>query len=216
MTRQNIIMMLVMTLLMGIVLSAVFTWQAIGFAPGFVAQWASRFVQTYPVVVPTVLLIAPIAQRVAARIERTRRSASPSGSDVSVALAAWRANALGHRGGGFDDWLGRLRDDVSITMPLGPFRGVNRGIDKAREIYALIAGAEPRLKYEEPVRVSSAEGCVVIEFADAGTIAGQRYSNRIAASFDIREGKVAAYREYFGDVDPAVVAMMNRADSASS
>jgi hypothetical protein len=70
MTRQAVVMMLTMTLLMGVVLSAVFTWQAIGFAPGFVGQWASRFMQTYPVVLPTVVVVAPIAQRVAAHIER--------------------------------------------------------------------------------------------------------------------------------------------------
>jgi ketosteroid isomerase-like protein len=215
MNRHSIVMMLLMTLLMGIVLSAVFTWQARGLAIDFASQWADRFIHTYPVVLPTVLVIAPIAQRLATAFAPAAVGTTPegpgAGNEIAVALAAWRANAAGYRGEGFDDWLARLAPDVSITMPLGPFRGVNKGIDKARAIYALIDAAQPRLMYEEPSRISSSAGCVVIEFVDAGTIAGQPYCNRIAASFDIRDGRVTAYREYFGDIDPHVVALMNSA-----
>jgi hypothetical protein len=55
---------------MGVVLSAVFTWQSICFAPDCLSQWATRFMHTYVVVLPTLLLVAPVTQRVASRIER--------------------------------------------------------------------------------------------------------------------------------------------------
>ena len=130
---------------------------------------------------------------------------------VEVAREAWRRNAHGHGAGDFGPWYEMLADDVVITMPLGPYRGENNGIATARAIYEAIAAAQPRLVYEEPLRVSEAGSTVVIEFDDHGTIAGIPYRNRIAASFDVRAGKVAAYREYFGDIDPAVVALMTGA-----
>jgi ketosteroid isomerase-like protein len=127
----------------------------------------------------------------------------------SVAMEAWRRNALGHATGDFEPWLSMLTDDVLISMPVGPFRGDNHGIAAAREIYRAIADAKPRLVYEAPTRVSNSGATVVVEFDDHGTIAGVAYRNRIAASFDVRGGQIAAYREYFGDIDPAVVRMMN-------
>ncbi len=36
---------------------------------------------------------------------------------------------------------------------------------------------------------------------NVGTILDMPYFNRIAASFDINDGKVYGYREYFGDID---------------
>ena len=63
--RQTLFMILTMTFLMGVIMSAIFTWQAMGFGPGFVGVWAGRFVSTYIIVLPTVLLVSPIAQRFA-------------------------------------------------------------------------------------------------------------------------------------------------------
>jgi hypothetical protein len=64
MNRENLIMMLVMTVLMGIAMSAVFTWQGTGFDDAFLSNWADRFLKTWPVVVPVVLVAAPLAQRI--------------------------------------------------------------------------------------------------------------------------------------------------------
>jgi len=126
-----------------------------------------------------------------------------------IAMEAWRRNAHGHATGEFEPWFALLDDDVVITMPLGPFRGSNHGIATARQIYAQISAAKPRLVYEQPLRVSQTGATVVIEFDDHGTIAGFPYRNRIAASFDVGGEKVTAYREYFGDIDPVMVRMMN-------
>lgn len=69
-TRETALMMFTMTFLMGVILSAWFTWQAIGFSTGFVSAWAERFFSTYLIVLPTVLVVAPIAQRIARGINR--------------------------------------------------------------------------------------------------------------------------------------------------
>lgn len=78
--RQTIVFMLVMTLLMGLVLSAWFTWQAHGFFAGFAAEWAARFVSTYIVVVPTVVLVTPLAQAIAGWANRLIDRLSPTSS----------------------------------------------------------------------------------------------------------------------------------------
>ncbi len=227
-SRMSLFMMLIMTVLMGLVLSAVFTVQAVGLRQDFLAHWLGRFASTYVIVLPTVLVVAPIAQWAARRLDAMLAGApdgiapasiAPAGiapdqapaSPRDIALAAWRANAAGHAGKDFSPWLDALADDVRITMPLGPFRGETVGKTGAAAIYAAIAGAQPRLTYEAPLRVTESGDTVVIEFDDHGVIAGMPYRNRIAGSFDIRDGKVAAYREYFGDIDPAVVALMNGA-----
>jgi ketosteroid isomerase-like protein len=206
-TRQTLFMILSMTIMMGVILSGVFTWQAMGFGAVFIGVWASRFVSTYVIVLPTVLVVSPIAQRFARWLDGVL-SPPPRLSPREVVLAAWRDNAAGHGGDDFAPWLAALADDVRISMPLGPFRGETVGKEGAARIYGAIAAAEPRLVYEEPLRVTENGNSVVIEFDDHGTISGMPYRNRIAASFDVRDGKISAYREYFGDIDPAVVAMM--------
>jgi hypothetical protein len=60
--RDTLIMMIIMTILMGLSLSCVFTWQAMGFGPGFIETWLSRFAKTYLIVLPTVLVVSPIAR----------------------------------------------------------------------------------------------------------------------------------------------------------
>jgi ketosteroid isomerase-like protein len=126
-----------------------------------------------------------------------------------VAMEASRCNALGHAKGDLEPWWSILTDDVVISMPVGPFRGDNHGIAAAREIYRAIAAAKPRLIHEAPFRVSHSGATVVVEFEDHGTIAGVAYRNRIAASLDVPGGNIAAYRQYFGHIDPAVVRTMN-------
>lgn len=206
--RQTIVFTLFMTVLMGLVLSGVFTYLDRGLAPGFLSAWVWRFLETYALVLPTVLVVSPIARAATALVLRWIEPPKDGASPVAVATAAWKANAAGHRGEGFEPWLAHLADDVVVSMPTGPFRGETRGKEAARAVYAGIAAASPRLVYEEPLRVTSSGATVVIEFEDHGTIAGRAYRNRIAASFDIRDGKVAAYREYFGDIDPQIVALM--------
>jgi hypothetical protein len=76
MTRQSILMILIMTVLIGLILSGVFTWQAQSFSAGFVAAWLGRFAGTYIIVLPTVLIVAPIAQRSSVRLDQWIRRRS--------------------------------------------------------------------------------------------------------------------------------------------
>lgn len=211
--RRLVIMIFLMTLIMGLCLSAIAVATDPTLKSDLLAHWARRFAETYVVVLPTVLIVAPLA-RWLTRIIDERLFARETHDPRAAALSAWRANAAGHRGEGFEAWLGHLEEAVSISMPLGAFRGENRGLARARQIYEAIAAARPELTYEAPFRVSQGGETVVIEFEDHGQINGRAYRNRIAASFDMVDGKVAAYREYFGDIDPKIVALMSRSAAA--
>jgi ketosteroid isomerase-like protein len=211
MTRDRALMILFMTILIGLTLSAIFTWQSQGLSAGFVGAWMGRFSSTYVIVLPTVIIVSPIAQWLSSRIDRLF---GPVASPLTVARAAWEANASGHAGNGFEAWLNMLAPDVVVSMPIGAFRGETRGKSDVAKIYLAIMQANPQLTYEEPLRVTTTGDSVVFEFEDHGTIAGLPYTNRIAASFDIKDGKVAAYREYFGDIDPAIVATMSGASNS--
>ena len=66
--RQLVIMTLVMTFLMGVILSAYFTYNE-GPQTDFLSAWLHRFWSTYLVVLPTVAIVAPIARLIAVRID---------------------------------------------------------------------------------------------------------------------------------------------------
>ena len=64
---QRLVFVFFMTLLMGVVLSLVFEFQGSGYrvddVGGFAGRWLRRFLGTYIVVLPVVVLVSPIATR---------------------------------------------------------------------------------------------------------------------------------------------------------
>ena len=64
---QQLVFVFFMTLLMGLVLSLIFQLQASGYrvenAMNFVGAWLRRFLGTYAIVLPAVVLINPVAGR---------------------------------------------------------------------------------------------------------------------------------------------------------
>jgi hypothetical protein len=60
---RTLVFVFFMTMFMGLVLSGVMTVQAQGLGAGFVPAWLERFARTYLLVVPTVLVVGPIANR---------------------------------------------------------------------------------------------------------------------------------------------------------
>lgn len=77
--RRTLLMILFMTIMMGLILSAIFTWQDGGFRPGFVAAWLGRFIATYAIVLPTVVVVSPIAQWAAGWLDQALSAQTPSG-----------------------------------------------------------------------------------------------------------------------------------------
>jgi hypothetical protein len=63
-TRRLVITIVVMTALMGLTLSFLTTVRERGMTDDFFAQWFARFLGTYVMVVPVVLVVSPVAQRI--------------------------------------------------------------------------------------------------------------------------------------------------------
>ena len=121
-------------------------------------------------------------------------------NNIETALLAFRYLAEGHKAGSFDNYLSLLTDDYTFYAPAGEFRGMNVGKQRAKQFYDAITAAKADFIFSDPLRVTNNDDTVVIEFTDEGTIMGFPYFNRISASFDIKDGKIYGYREYFGDI----------------
>ncbi len=62
---RDLVFIFVMTILMGLSISGVMTlWN--GWTGRFVVVWLTAFAKTYVIVVPTVLIVMPIARRITA------------------------------------------------------------------------------------------------------------------------------------------------------
>jgi ketosteroid isomerase-like protein len=121
-------------------------------------------------------------------------------SEINIAIArtAWSHLAHGHRTGEFSPYLAMLSEHYEFSIPVGPFRGSNQGKERAKAFFAAVATARPNLTYREPLRICASADTVVIEFEDDGDFGGYPYRNRIAASFDIKDGLITAYGVFRG------------------
>ncbi len=111
--------------------------------------------------------------------------------------------AFGHftQGLGTGDWnqfLGMLTEDFTFWFPVGPYHGLNVGKERADEFFKYVSEAFSQGLSVTLDRITSNETTVVFEFRDEGLLRGEPYKNRIAVSFDVRDDKICAYREYFG------------------
>lgn len=138
-----------------------------------------------------------------------------SSPNIALATRAWAELAHGHRTGEFAGYLALLTEDYAFSMPVGAFRGLNTGKARAQVFFDAVAAANPNLTYREPLRICASDTTVVIEFDDDGDFGGFPYRNRIAASFDIRDGLICGYREYFGDVDIESITLMAQAAASA-
>lgn len=133
---------------------------------------------------------------------------TPAPTPREVALQGFANLKQGFADGNFEPYLAMLTDDYTFTAPLGEFRGQNKGKDRAVEYYKQVNDFNARFDFHEPTRITADGNTVVIEFEDEGNIGGMSYKNLICNSFDIRGEQICGWREYWGDVDPKIVAMM--------
>ncbi len=129
-------------------------------------------------------------------------------SVLRTAMEALRLMGEGHKTGDFGPYLSMLTEDYTFSMPVGRFRGEHRGRAEAEACYQGIAASKPEITFHPPSRVTRQGSTVVVEYQDEGTIGDKPYRNRIAGSFDVRGDRICGYREYFGDIDPEIMAQM--------
>lgn len=120
---------------------------------------------------------------------------------LEIAQRAWKALAYGFKNQDFTAFLDLLSEDYTFWLPYGPMANQNQGKDKALEYYKMASSNGTRLSFREPYRTYVSGNSVMFEFEDDGTIMNKAYRNRLAYSFDIRDGKICGSREYWGMVD---------------
>ena len=104
-----------------------------------------------------------------------------------------------------DEALKLVSDDVVLELPFRQDGGPSemRG-EAARRFIGSIPKLFARMNFTKiSVHGRTPDGIVTAEYASDGqTRAGEPYRNRYAGFFEVRDGKIARWREYF---DPMVI-----------
>ncbi|MEO0593467.1 MAG: nuclear transport factor 2 family protein [Myxococcota bacterium] len=117
-----------------------------------------------------------------------------------VVLAAFDAFRTALRSKDWEPFLDCFTEDIEFWEPVpGEFNGRNVGKGKLREFYTS-QGERLDLSIEDPLSLAVEGERAVLEYAETGTLDGRPFSNRVAISYVVRDGKIAVSREYLGDV----------------
>lgn len=119
-------------------------------------------------------------------------------STLEVAQQAFDSFTEGLHSGNWQPFLAMVADDITFWFPMGPYGGRNQGKARLAEFLAYVHACFPAGLTLTLDRVTSNETTVVFEFRDEGQLRGEPYKNRVAVSFDVKDGLVCGYREYFG------------------
>lgn len=117
---------------------------------------------------------------------------------LEVAQEAFAHFQHGLATGEWEAFLVRVTDDFEFWFPMGPYHGLNVGKQRAAEFFQYVHETFRGGLTMSLDRVTSNATTVVFEFRDEGMMGDQPYKNRVAVSFDVRDDKICAYREYFG------------------
>lgn len=126
-----------------------------------------------------------------------------AGADVrALAMRAFGHFRDGLATGAWEPWFDLLAEDVVIVFPMGKFKGRHEGKATAIEFFRYVRSVYPEGLAATLEFVTVDGNRAVFEFRSEGTLVlgGERrpYKNRVAVAMEFRDGRVVAYREYFG------------------
>lgn len=121
----------------------------------------------------------------------------------TTALRAFKLFAKGWESGDFEPYIALLGEEMNFWFPTGVHRGKFSGVAGRKQMVAkchdhTVAG--DRLTLHPPQYVMSNGSSVIFEFESEGLYAGKPYRGHNAIAFEVREGKIIGFREYFGDL----------------
>lgn len=118
---------------------------------------------------------------------------------LTIGLRGFEAFKRGLAHGEWQGFLSMLTEDFEFYFPVGQYKGQHQGKAKAQEFFGYVREVYHQgLHVVELLRMTANEKTIVFEFRDEGMLRGEMYRNRVTVSWDIRDGKIASYREYFG------------------
>jgi limonene-1,2-epoxide hydrolase len=107
-------------------------------------------------------------------------------STVRSFCAAWSRRSI-------DELLGWFTEDaVYHNIPVPPVSG----LDGIREVLHMFVPPASSIEFEV-INIASRGNVVFTERVDRFTIGGNRIALPVAGVFEIRDGKIAAWRDYF-------------------
>ena len=124
-------------------------------------------------------------------------------ADTMTARKAFDLFAQGWATGNFDPYIALLADEMNFWFPTGAHRGKFTGAAGRQEMIAKCqdhTNGGDRLTLHPPQYTLSDGASVMFEFEAEGLYAGEPYRGHNAIAFEIKEGKVVGFREYFGDL----------------
>ena len=128
------------------------------------------------------------------------------GSVLQTAALAMRHYRAGWATGGWKPFIELLAPSFEQRVPIGELRGrVSKRDEAVHHLQALrLSGL--RLELGEPFRVCAGDRTATFELEVSGSLYDLPYHNRIVISLDVEGGLVTAMREYFGELDPEILA----------
>lgn len=127
----------------------------------------------------------------------------PSPELLDTAQKGFEAFCHGLATGEWEQFIAMLSDDFTFAFPVGSYKGVNVGKEKAAAFFAYASGQVfPEGLSFELERCTYNATTVVFEGRSTGKMFGKPYENQVAVSFDVGEGEICGYREYLAVVFP--------------
>jgi ketosteroid isomerase-like protein len=126
------------------------------------------------------------------------------GTNIQTAQQAFDYLAQGWATGNFQPFIDMLADEVVFWLPVGKQRDTPFGYEHKQQIIARLQARKEsgdRLIFSQPDHVTTNNITCTFEFESQGTICNQPFTGRNVVSFEIKDGKIAGIREYFGDID---------------
>ena len=124
-------------------------------------------------------------------------------ADVTTAHKAFDLFAQGWTTGDFTPYIAMLADEMTFWFPMGAHRGKFSGAQGRQEMIAKCKDHEAagdRLTFHAPEYVLTSNHSVMFEFESEGLYGGNPYKGHNAIAFEIKDGKIVGFREYFGDL----------------
>jgi len=120
----------------------------------------------------------------------------------ALATKAFDAFTQGLGTGNWQAFFDLMSDDFTFTFPTGKYLGTHAGKATAMEFFGYVSKVYPEGLKVTLDKVTVDGSTAIFEFRDEGTLVlpsgRQPYKNRVAVSMDFKDGKLVAYREYFG------------------
>jgi ketosteroid isomerase-like protein len=128
-------------------------------------------------------------------------------SNSALAESAFRAWEKGESTGNYAEFRALLSPQFELfSHPVQPARGVFRGAQAREMMNSLIAQRTQtpnQLKFAN-VRTHQTQNSFLFEFDSEGKVSGHPYKGWNAIQISIgSDNKIASFREYLGDIDPA-------------